>query len=118
MPLNPYSEEERLQVMLSCCYAAAKSGFPHLALRHIINPPKEWFDAALARQIAVHILAARFDVPRRRIVVLQDRQRTAVATAITTVDCRLEDPVFERAYRRMSDRAVELFHNQIKKAAA
>lgn len=50
MPINPYSEDERLQLMLSCCYAAVKTGFDHLALRDIINPPHEWFDAALARQ--------------------------------------------------------------------
>jgi hypothetical protein len=118
MPLNPYSEEERLQAMLSACYAAAQSGFRHLALRHIINPPHEWFDAALARQIAIHILATRFDVPRRRIVEMQQRQRTSISFAIRAIDNRLEDPVFERAYRRMSERAGELFDTQIRKAAA
>lgn len=118
MPLSPYSEEDRLQAMLSACYAGVQSGFRHLALRHIINPPHEWFDAALARQIAIHILASRFDVPRRRIVTMQERQRTAISFAIRAVDNRLEDPVFERAYRRMSDRAEELFTTEIKKAAA
>lgn len=118
MPINPYSEEERLQVMLSCCYAAVKTGFSHVALRHIINPPHEWFDAALARQIAIHIFATGFGVPRRRIVAMQERRRSSIATAITTVDARLADPVFERAYKRMADRAVALFHEKIARAAA
>ncbi len=118
MPINPYSEEERLQVMLSCCYAAVKTGFSHLALRHIITPPHEWFDAMLARQIAIHLLATIFDVPRRRIVAMQQRQKTAIRHAINTVDNRLEDPAFERAYKRMADHALSLFHRKIERAAA
>ncbi|MFC5037239.1 hypothetical protein [Tianweitania sediminis] len=104
--------------MLASCYAAVQTGFRHLALRHIINPPHEWFDAALARQIAIHILAVRFDVPKRRIVAMQARQRTSINFAVIAIDTRLDDPMFERAYRRMSDRAVEIFDAKINKAAA
>lgn len=118
MPINPYSEEERLQAMLSCCYAAVKTGFSHIALRHIINPPHEWFDAALARQIAIHIFATVFGVPRRRIVAMQERRRASIASAITTVDQRMADPVFERAYKRMARRAADLFQQKIERAAA
>jgi len=118
MPINPYSEDERLQLMLSCCYAAVNTGFDHLALRDIINPPHEWFDAALARQIAIHILATAFGVPRRRIVTMQERRRASIASAILAVDARLEQPVFERAYKRMTNRALSLFQEQIERAAA
>lgn len=118
MPINPYNEDERLQTMLACSYAAVKTGFSHLALRDIINPPHEWFDAALARQIAVHILATVFGVPRRRIVMMQDRQRTAIALAIVAVDARLEHPVFEAAYKRMARHALDLFDKKIQKDAA
>ncbi len=118
MPINPYSEEERLQVMLSCCYAAVKTGFSHLAMRDIINPPHEWFDAMLARQIAIHLVVTVFDVPKRRVVAMQARQRTAIAFAIRAVDARLDHPVFERAYKRMASRALALFHEKIEKAAA
>lgn len=116
--MNPYSEEQRVQAMLSCCIAAVQSGFQHLALRDIIDPPHEWFDAALARQIAIHLLAVEFDVPRRRIVAAQARQRTSISFAIQAVDRRLDDPVFSAAYRRMAGRAKDLFLTEIQKAAA
>ncbi len=94
---NPFSEEERLQTMLACCYAAVQQGgFQHLALRDIIDPPHEWFDAMLARQIAIHILATRFGVPKRRIVMMQARKRTSIAFAIRTIDRRLERVTFGR----------------------
>ncbi|AOT25346.1 hypothetical protein [Brucella pseudogrignonensis] len=115
---NPFSEEERLQTMLACCYAGAQLGFRHIALRNIIDPPSEWFDAILARQVAVHILASQFGVPRRRIVIMQARRRSAVATAIRTIDARLECPVFHRAYLRMANRAADLFNQELEKAAA
>lgn len=118
LPINPYSEEERLQVMLSCCYLAVQTGFKHLPLRFIIDPPSTMMDAILARQIAIHVLNNEFQTPRRRIVVMQERRRSAVATAINTVNARLECPVFARAYERMSTRALELFHIKIRKAAA
>lgn len=116
--MNPYSEEERLQTMLACCFRGAQFGFRHLALRDIIDPPHEWFDAALARQIAIHILAVKFDVPRRRIVKMQARQRTSISFALTAVERRLQDGTFEAAYRRMAARAHDLFMIEIQKAAA
>ena len=118
LPLNPYSEEERLQTMLSCCYLAVQTAFKHLPLRFIVEPPSVMMDAILARQIAIHILNNEFQVPRRRIVVMQERRRSAVATAINTVNARLECPVFARAYERMATRALELFQVKIRKAAA
>lgn len=116
--MNPYSQEDRLQTMLACCYASVQTGFRHLALRHIINPPHQWFDAALARQIAIHILHVEFDVPRRRIVAMQDRQRGSIMMAVRAVDARLEEPMFARAYGRMAARAKDLFNLEVRKAAA
>lgn len=105
--------------MLACCYAAVQQeGFRHLALRDVIDPPHEWFDAALARQIAIHILATQFGVPKRRIVTMQARQRTSIAFAIHAVDRRLEYPKFEDAYRRMAKRALTLFDKELEKAVA
>lgn len=114
---NPYSEAERLEIMLSCCYAAVQSGFRHLALRHIIEPPHNWFDAALARQIAIYIFNIEFEVPRRRIVAMQARQRTSISFAIQAIDRRLEDPAFAHAYLRMAARAKVLFISTLQKAA-
>lgn len=116
--LNPYSETERLEVMLACCYRAVQSHFSHLAIRDIIEPPHSLFDAALARQLAIYILHVEFDVPRRRIVAMQARQRTSISFAIIKIDERLSCPVFAKAYRRIAARAKDLFIRQLEQAAA
>lgn len=118
LPVNPFKEDECMQAMLSCCYVAVQTGFKHLPLRFIIEPPATMLDATLARQMAIHILNRQFHVSRRRIIIMQERRRTAVATAVKTVDARLECPVFARAYERMATRALELFQVKIRKAAA
>lgn len=118
MIMNPYDENERCQVMLSCAYAAVQTGFRHLPMRFIIEPPHNMFDAALARQIAIHIMNVQFNVPRRRLVTIQERRRASIAIAINNVSERLECPVFARAYERMAMRAEELFMREIRKAAA
>ncbi|SSZ39314.1 hypothetical protein [Bartonella grahamii] len=116
--VNPYSEVERLEAMLSCSLKAVSSGFKHLPIRYIIDPPHGLFDAALARQIVIHILHYQFEVPRRRLVAMQERERTAVARSLRTINRRLEEPVFAKAYRRWAGRAMDLFFKEIRKAAA
>lgn len=116
--LNPYNADQRLEVMLACCFKAVSAHFSHIPVREIIWPPHDMFDAALARQIAIHILHIEFDVPRRRIVKMQDRQRTSIAFAIQRIDNRLTCPVFAKAYGRMAARAKDIFMQQLGKAAA
>lgn len=116
--LNPYSEDQRLQVMLTCCFTAVKSGFQHLAMRDIIEPPHQWFDAMLARQIAIHLFHHQFDVPKRRIHEMMNRRRRSISEACYAVENRLECPVFTKAYERMAKRANDLFMREIHKAAA
>ncbi|WP_375630258.1 MULTISPECIES: hypothetical protein [unclassified Bartonella] len=116
--VNPYSEVERLQVMLSCSLKAVSRGFKHLPIRYIIDPPHGLFDAALARQIVIHILHYQFEVPRRRIVAIQARQRTSISLSMQVINRRLEEPVFAKAYRRWAGRAMDLFFKEIRKAAA
>lgn len=115
--LNPYSEEERLQAMVSACYRASRSHFNHLAMHQIINPPRDMFDAKLARQIAIHIMNVEFNVPRRRLMTLLALARTTIYGAICTVDARKYEPVFERAYDRIATRAYELFMTAMREAA-
>ncbi|WP_375651094.1 hypothetical protein [Bartonella sp. OT172YNZD] len=116
--VNPYSEVERLQVMLACSFKAVSGGFKHLPIRYIIDPPHGLFDAALARQIVIHILHYQFEVPRRRIVAIQARQRTSISLSLQVINRRLEEPVFAKAYRRWAGRAMDLFFKEIRKAAA
>lgn len=116
--LNPYDEHQRLEVMLACCFKAVQLHFSHIAVRDIIWPPRDLFDAALARQIAIYILHVEFEVPRRRIVRMQARQRTSISFAIRKIDERLGCPVFAKAYTRMAARAKDIFMQQLRKAAA
>ena len=44
-----------------------QSRFAHLSEEDIAAPPHQWFDAALARQIALHLLVEHFDVPKRAV---------------------------------------------------
>ncbi|GAA5098137.1 hypothetical protein [Bartonella acomydis] len=114
--VNPYSEVERLQIMLSCSFKAVSGGFRHLPIRYIIDPPHGLFDAALARQIAIHILHYQFEVPRRRIVAIQERQRTSISLSLQVINRRLMEPVFAKAYRRWAGRAMDLFFKEMAKA--
>jgi len=106
---NPYSEDERLEAMVSAAVRACRSHFNHLPIRHLISPPRDMFDAKLARQIAIHVLCERFDIPRRRVVKLLGVGRAMVLQSIRTVERRREDPVFERAYDRIAARAMDTF---------
>ncbi|WP_273718841.1 MULTISPECIES: hypothetical protein [Bartonella] len=115
---NPYSEAERLQMMLSCSLKAVSGGFRHIPIRYVIDPPHGLFDAILARQIAIHILHYQFEVPRRRIVAMQVRKQTAIFLALQVINRRLEEPVFAKAYRRWAGRAMDLFFKEIRKAGA
>ncbi|WP_375673836.1 hypothetical protein [Bartonella sp. TS82HLJMH] len=116
--VNPYSEVERLEAMLACSFKAVSGGFKHLPIRYIIDPPHGLFDAALARQIVIHILHYQFEVPRRRIVAIQARQRTSISLSLQVINRRLMEPVFAKAYQRWAGRAMDLFFKEIRKAAA
>ncbi|WP_455476138.1 hypothetical protein [Bartonella sp. B17] len=116
--LNPYSEVERLETMLACCYKVVQSSFRHLPVRYIIDPPHHLFDAMLARQIAIHLFHYQFGVPRRRIVALQERQRTSISLSLQVINRRLAEPVFAKAYHKWAKRVKDLFLQEIRKAAA
>lgn len=83
---------------------------------NIIDPPHGLFDVALARQIAIHILHYQFEVPRRRIVSIQERQRTSISLSLQVINRRLMEAVFARAYRRWAGRAMDLFLREMDKA--
>ncbi|OJF91733.1 hypothetical protein AX761_22030 [Rhizobium sp. 58] len=116
--VNLHRAADRQGMMLTCCLAAVRRGFPHVALRDIIEPPHGWFDAMLARQIALHLLECEFNVPRRRIAEMTNRQRGVIRAAMLSVDARLECPVFAKAYARMARRSHDLFFREVRKAAA
>lgn len=116
--MNVHSEEDRLQLMVSCAFTAVQTGFQHIALRDLIDPPHAWQDALLARQIAIRILAETFWLPRRRIATLLSRNNTSISIAVSAINYRLDDPVFCAAYERMAGRAMDLFMVEMQQAAA
>jgi hypothetical protein len=103
--INRYDQKALYEVHLHACYAAVREGFPHLAIRDIVEPPHQWFDAALARQVVIHLMVTEFKWPKRRVVEVEDRSREAINRALRTIDARLESPRFSTHYRSISTRA-------------
>jgi hypothetical protein len=103
--INVFDQKALYDAQLHACYAAVREGFPHLAIRDIVEPPHEWFDAALARQVVIHLMVTEFKWPKRRVVELEDRSREAINRALRTIDRRLETPRFGTHYRMMAERA-------------
>lgn len=106
--MNPYSERDIHDLIFRACVAATAEGFPHLAVRDIIEPPHDMFDAALARQIVIHLMVGKFGLPKRRVVEMQQRSREAINRALLTVDNRLCEPAFETHYRTIAAQALTM----------
>lgn len=117
MITNPYSEEERLAAMINACFRASRAHFNHLPIRQIIDPPRDMFDAKLARQVAIAVLNVEFSIPRRRLVALLGVARWSVMQAVRVVETRRHEPVFDRAYERIAARANDLFLAGLAEAA-
>ena len=98
--INRLNEDEMFDLTYRACVAAVGAGFPHLPIAAIIDPPHPWFDAAFARQIVLHLMIARFDIPKRRVDVDLRRSRDAIGRAMRVVDERLETPSSRRTTGR------------------
>lgn len=105
MLTNRYDQKQHYELQLHACIVAVRDGFPHLSMKDIVDPPHEWFDAALARQIAMHLMVREFHWPKRRVVEVEERSREAINRALRTVDRRLEFPRFAKHYQTMKQRA-------------
>lgn len=116
--MNPHSIDDRQRLMLTSCYTAVREHFSHIAIRDIIDPPHGMFDAMLARQIAITLMRDAFNVPRRRIANILDRQRTTISFNMQTVTGRRACPVFDIAYGRIASRAREIYLRETRKAVA
>lgn len=103
--LNIHSQAAIHDAAFHASVLAVRDGFPHLAARDIIDPPHEWFDAALARQVVIHLMVRVFHIPKRRVVEQQERSREAINRALRTIDARLQFPRFQNHYRRMAETA-------------
>jgi hypothetical protein len=115
--MNRFNETELYELTFRVCVASVKKAFPHIPVANIINPPRGQFDATLARQIAMHLMIARFGLVKKRAGKLVGRHRVSVNRAIEAVDLRLEEPEFETEYRIIADRAVAMFDDKLREAA-
>jgi hypothetical protein len=106
--INQYDQKAVYDATVHACLFAVREGFPHLAIRDIVDPPHEWFDAALARQIAMHLVIREFCWPKRRVVEMEDRSREAINRALRTIDARIAHDRFALHYQTMAERAREL----------
>lgn len=106
--MNPFNERELHDLIFQACVAAVAEGFPHLAVHDIIEPPHDMFDAALARQVVLHLMVGQFGLPKRRVTLMQERSREAINRALATIDNRLCEPAFETHYRSIADRALAM----------
>lgn len=100
--------DESHDVVFRACVAAVHEHFSHLPVAALIDPPEHWFDAALARQIVIHLMVSRIGVSKRGVVALQRRSREAINRGLMVIDWRLDSPDFETAYRAMGERAETL----------
>ena len=106
--LNRFDQRQVYEGTLHACLCAVAEGFPHLAMRDIVDPPHEWFDAALARQIVMHLVIYEFGWPKRRVVEIEERSREAINRALRTINRRLEHPRFAAHYQLIKERARSL----------
>jgi len=115
--MNRFSETELYDLTFRVCVASVKQAFPHIPVANIVDPPKGQFDAALARQIALHLMVARFGLVKHRAGKLVGRSRDSVNRALAAVDNRLDEPDFEAQYRVVAERAEAMFNDKLREAA-
>lgn len=102
---------ETFELFEAAC-AGVRRSFPHLSVQDIATPPLRWFDAALARQVALHIMAERWGARKRRIAADLGRQRAEIYQAIRAVNARLAHPEFAAAYDDMTAAAETSLQNR------
>lgn len=98
-----YSATSELEKNYVITVQSVQKQFSHLSEEEIFYPPHELFDAALARQIALHVMHYELSVPKRRLAVDLQRSREMLDRALKTVNRRKEKPQFEKTYKLIAD---------------
>lgn len=100
-----FDRSDEFGLIFDAAVSGVQARFRHLSKIDIAHPPHEWFDAALARQIAYHLMVHRYGVPKRKIVAELQRTRDAMIRAMRNVEDRLLNDEFAQAYESMGRRA-------------
>ncbi|NVD39376.1 MULTISPECIES: hypothetical protein [Ensifer] len=106
--LNRFDQKALYEACMHVCTIAVRDGFPHLSAADILDPPHQWFDAALARQIVMHLMIRECGWPKRRVVEVEERSREAINRALRTVDARMKHPRFANHYQTIKTQARSL----------
>jgi hypothetical protein len=97
--------DAQAQAQFEAALAAVQRHFSHLSIDDIAWPPRGWFDAALARQIAVHVTIERLQVKKRQLARELAKNRGHLAKALAIVEARLGDAEFRAAYEAIAQDA-------------
>jgi len=111
------SEPDQFKAAYTATILAVSEGFPHLSIAEIIDPPHAYFDAALARQVALHIMVNQLCWPKRRVVEELARSREALNRGLRTIDDRLEGAQFLGHYESIAARTCDLLSDARAEAA-
>jgi hypothetical protein len=106
------TSDEDLSARIDAAAEAMHEYWPHLTLEAILMPPHEWFDAALARQIVIHVLTTRLCVPRRVVAAVGLRSRESIMRGCRTIEERCAHPAFRRFVENVADRADQLYRSR------
>jgi hypothetical protein len=88
----------RAELIFEAAVSAVQTRLNHLSKDDIYSPPHGRFDAALARQIAVHVALRRLAVGGYEFARTFQRSRESIHRALHTVDDRMVDENFASAY--------------------
>jgi hypothetical protein len=105
---QPQASKNRAQMIFEASLRAVQETLSHLSIENIEHPPHAWFDAILARQIAVHVAIKELGLARSQYAANYHRTAKSVRVAIDTVDDRNLSPEFADTYAVIAKRAAEL----------
>jgi hypothetical protein len=107
------TEDEDLEAEIDAAVTAVAELLPHLDRADILHPPHAWFDAALARQMVVHVLVEEFGAPKRVVSAVSLMNREAIVRGLRVIDRRLQSPAFARTMARIRDRAADILSERV-----
>ncbi|CAJ1391651.1 unnamed protein product [Effrenium voratum] len=106
------AEEAEYRLIYRVTLAAVHAHFRHLPMAAIMDPPRSWFDAALAQQVVLHVMCSHFNVTKQRVLDHLRRSRASLNRSLTTIDWRLDTDEFEASYRLIAAHAQRLFEDE------
>lgn len=106
------TSDHDLALRIEAGLAGVQPMFPALSRETILDPPHQWFDAALARQVLTYLLQTALKIPRRQIAAVSLMSREALVRGGRVVAARQQDAHFAAALGTARRRAVRHFEER------